>query len=202
MKLLSASLVLIASTLASATATTIDASSSSIPANSIVGKRLLSVARRVNNDNNNQEADMSWVANYSLKFDKCATTNEYYGGYFGGNNNGQNQQNNNQNGNNRNGYNGLYEQRLVHFKLCPTSTCSKGCTGGADYVVDMNEYVTTYFEYKAELLQAQCETAKANCVCDNADGDNANDGGDDAEDGGEDAETVSYLVSSCYSILE
>ena len=136
---------------------------------------------------------MSWVADYSLKFDKCATTNEYYGGYFGGNNNGQNQGQNNNNNNNRNGYNGLYEQRLVHFKLCPTSTCGKGCTGGADYVVDMNEYVTTYFEYKAELLRAKCETAKANCVCDNADdGDNA-DGGDDAdaEDGGEDAETVS-----------
>jgi hypothetical protein len=46
--------------------TTIDASSESIPANSIIGKRLLSVARRVEN-NNNQEADMSWVAGYSLK---------------------------------------------------------------------------------------------------------------------------------------
>jgi hypothetical protein len=140
------------------------------------------------------------MANYSLKFDKCATTNEYYGGYFGGNNNGQNQQQQQNGNNNRNGYNGLYEQRLVHFKLCPTNTCSKGCTGGADYVVDMNEYVTTYFEYKAELLKTQCETAKANCVCDNADnGDNADgdnaaeDGGEDAaaEDGGEDAETVS-----------
>jgi hypothetical protein len=141
---------------------------------------------------------MSWVANYSLKFDKCATTNEYYGGYFGGNNNGQNNQqqnNNNGNNNNRNGYNGLYEQRLVHFKLCPANTCNKGCTGGADYVVDMNEYVTTYFEYKAELLRAQCETAKANCVCDNADGDNAD--GDAAEDGGEDAEMVSEVF--CFS---
>ena len=145
---------------------------------------------------------MSWVADYSLKFDKCATTNEYYGGYFGGNNNGQNQGQNNNNNNNRNGYNGLYEQRLVHFKLCPTSTCGKGCTGGADYVVDMNEYVTTYFEYKAELLRAKCETAKANCVCDNADdGDNA-DGGDDAdaEDGGEDAETVSTELCNIISI--
>jgi hypothetical protein len=200
MKLLSASLLLIASSSASATTAmkTIDASSESIPANSIVGKRLLSVARRVNNDNQGGEADMSWVANYSLKFDKCATTNEYYGGYFGGNNNGQNQNQQQNNGNNnRNGYNGLYEQRLVHFKLCPTNTCSKGCTGGADYVVDMNEYVTTYFEYKAELLKTQCETAKANCVCDNADngdnadGDNADNGDNAAEDGGEDAETVS-----------
>lgn len=147
------------------------------------------MARRVNNDNNNQQADnTSWMVDYSLKFDKCATTNEYYGGYFGGNNNGRQNQNNNNNGgnNNRNGYNGLYEQRLVHFKLCPTSTCGKGCAGGADYVVDMNEYVTTYFEYKAELLRARCETAKANCVCDNA-----ADDGDNAEDGGEDAETVS-----------
>lgn len=164
MKFIASLLVVVAS----AAEASIDASSDIIPANSAIGQRLLSVSRRLEN---NQDGDMSWASSYSLKFDKCATTNEYYGGYFGGNgNNNNNQQQNNNNGN-RNGYNGLYEQRLVHFKLCPTDTCSKGCSGGGDYVVDMNEYVRAYFEYKQQLVEAQCESVKENCDCENANDD-------------------------------
>jgi hypothetical protein len=31
----------------------------------------------------------------------------------------------------------MYEQRLVHFKLCPSSSCSSGCSKGGDYVIDL-----------------------------------------------------------------
>jgi hypothetical protein len=90
----------------------------------------------------------------------------YYGGYFGGNNNGQQQQNNN---NNRANYAGLYEQRLVHFKLCPAKTCGHGCSGGGDYVIDMNEYVRTYIEYQQELVEAKCEAVREACNCEDTD---------------------------------
>jgi hypothetical protein len=135
-------------------------SSSSIRANSKVGKNLLNRARRLDGG----DVNMSWAANYSLKFEKCATTTDYYGGYFGGN------QNNNDNQNKYN-YNGVYEQRLVHFKLCPSDSCASGCSGGADYVIDMNEFVSAYMEYKVELQEAECESVAANCYCENANDD-------------------------------
>jgi len=139
------------------------ASSSSIRANSRVGKNLISKARRLDGGNDN----MSWAANYSLKFEKCATSTDYYGGYFGGNDNNDN------NDNQRYNYNGLYEQRLVHFKLCPTDSCASGCSGGADYVIDMNEFVQAYMEYKVEAQEAECESVANNCYCENANDDDA-----------------------------
>lgn len=107
---------------------------------------------------------MSWAANYSIRFEKCATSTDYYGGYFGGNNdNNDNQQYN---------YNGVYEQRLVHFKLCPTDSCGSGCTGG-DYVMDMTEFVQAYTEYKIEAQEQECENVAENCYCENANDDEA-----------------------------
>lgn len=140
------------------------ATSSSIRATSKVGKNLISKARRLDGGNDN----MSWVANYSLRFEKCATSTDYYGGYFGGN-----QDNNDNNDNQRYNYNGVYEQRLVHFKLCPTESCGSGCSGGADYVIDMNEFVQAYMEYKVEAQEAECESVAANCYCENANDDEA-----------------------------
>ena len=136
-------------------------SATSIKANSKAGSRLLSSARRLDG----KDGDVAWTANYSLKFEKCATSTYYYAGYFGGNQNNQN--------NNRQNYNGMYQQRLVHFKLCPSNTCGSGCSGGADYVVDMNEFVGSYLEYKTELQETECETAKENCYCDDNDDEEA-----------------------------
>ncbi len=170
MKLIPASslLLLVVGSATASASVAIDSSSESIPSDSIVGQRLLSKARRLenNNNNNNQGSMETWGSGYSLKFEKCATTSEYYGGYFGGGNGGQQQNGNN---GNRANYNGLYEQRLVHFKLCPANTCGKGCSGGGDYVIDMNEYVRTYIEYQQELVQAKCEAAREACDCDGAD---------------------------------
>ena len=151
----------IATLLVGATAVT---ASDSIRANSKMGRSLMSKARHVGGSRQlEQDDNMSWAANYSLRFEKCATTTDYYGGYFGGNGNQQQ-------GGNNNRYN-MYEQRLVHFKLCPANTCGKGCSGGGDYVVDMNEFVTSYIEYKEELKEAECEAARENCDCENANDD-------------------------------
>jgi len=149
----------------------IDLSTGDIPANSELGNRILSKARALNNNNNNKNYnyDYSWVTGYSIKFNQCTTTSNYYGGYFGGNNNNNNKNNNN----NRADYQGVYEQRLIHFKLCPSSSCSSKCEGGADYVVDMNEFVNAYVESKLSAQEYNCERVRENCYCEDIDDDQA-----------------------------
>jgi len=144
------------------------ASAKTISVNSKKGRSIMSKARRLDGD----DGDATWAADYSIQFQKCATSNDYYGSYFGGDGENQNNDNNNGNGN---GYNGIYEQRLVHFKLCPSGTCAGNCAGGADYVVDMNEFVAAYIENKLETEEATCEAAKENCeyYCENANDDEA-----------------------------
>eukprot|EP00804_Cyclotella_cryptica_P015822 CCRYP_006326-RA/>CCRYP_006326-RA protein AED:0.02 eAED:0.02 QI:328/1/1/1/1/1/2/235/475 len=209
-----------------------------IPATSRLGSRLLSKARML--EGNNDQSYTSWVAGYSIKFDRCVSSQNYYGGYFASNegqyngdgqynynydanaqwqngeqqmnnnnnydanaqyqgqangqnangqyNNGQGQQaayyqqaqpdgnraleNNNQGyyydqGQNREGYNGMYQQRLVHFKLCPSNSC-RSCKNGADYVVDLNEFIDAMMEAKLTAQEYNCERVKENCWCEQA----------------------------------
>ncbi|KAL7540637.1 hypothetical protein ACHAXR_010267 [Thalassiosira sp. AJA248-18] len=140
------------STLTAATAgkAPVEVPTSDIAASSRLGNRILSSARQLDGDN------FSWIAGYSLKFQKCATSDEYYGGYFGGDGN---------NNNDRQNYNGMYKQRLVHFKLCPTGNCDS-CSNGADYVIDMNEFVEAYIESKLEAQEYNCEMVRENCYYD------------------------------------
>ncbi|KAL3765449.1 hypothetical protein ACHAWO_011531 [Cyclotella atomus] len=155
----------IASLLVLSSASAMELATPDVSASSKIGARLLSKARQL--ENNNKNGDITWISGYSLKFQKCATSKDYYGGYFGGNG-----QNNNNKNNNRNGYNGMYQQRLVHFKLCPSSSCSS-CEGGADYVIDMNEYVNAYVESKMEAQEYNCERVRENCYCEDANDDEA-----------------------------
>jgi len=161
----------------------VDVSNTEIKADSKVGNRLLSKARRL--DNNNGDEVMTWVSGYSLKFHSCVASQDYYGGYFANNNqDNANQYNDyadgyNYNGNNQNyqgdyyqneqryDYQGMYEQRLVHFQLCPTNSCRR-CKNGADYVVDMNEFVDAAVEARLTAEEYNCERVRENCYCDNA----------------------------------
>ena len=85
------------------------------------------------------------------------------GGYFGGE----------EGGNDRQNFNGMYKQRLVHFKLCPTGYCGSSCANGADYVVDMGLFVQTYLQSKMEAQEYDCEMVRENCNCENANDDEA-----------------------------
>jgi len=127
----------------------INAKTGDITAKSKLGNRILSKARALDGDN-----DFSWVANYSIKFHSCATSEEY--GYYGGD--GDN------NNNNNNNYN--VEQHFVHFKLCPSDSCASSCDGGADYVIDMNEFVEAYVEFQTNAQEYNCEMAVENCYYD------------------------------------
>lgn len=199
----------------------IDLSTADVKADSKIGNRLLSKARRLGG---NDEEAMRWVSGYSLKFHRsvaqfatcflrftnfvsqipsllgrlhfhrinsCAASQDYYGGYFQDNEgnadayqyNGQyeqgqgdeNQQAANAYGEGeygngyyqneqRNNYEGMYEQKLVHFKLCPTDNCGS-CPNGADYVVDLAEFVDTFLEAKMTAEEYNCEQVRENCYC-------------------------------------
>ena len=62
------------------TTATMELATPDVSATSKMGGRLLSKARRLEGGKD----DITWIAGYSLKFQKCVTSHDYYGGYFGG----------------------------------------------------------------------------------------------------------------------
>jgi hypothetical protein len=66
---------------ASATAMELD-TTHDIPATSALGSRILSKSRMLEG---NDQGYTSWVAGYSIKFDRCVSSANYYGGYFANN---------------------------------------------------------------------------------------------------------------------
>lgn len=144
------SLALISAVGAATAGKSVELPTSDIRADSKLGNKILSHARQLDDNDN-----FVWIAGYSIKFQKCATSEEYYGGYFGGEEDNDNQ----------NGFNGMYKQRLVHFKLCPSDDC-QSCTNGADYVIDMKLFVETYIESKLDAQEYNCEMVRENCYYD------------------------------------
>ncbi|KAL7546833.1 hypothetical protein ACHAWF_010161 [Thalassiosira exigua] len=124
------------------------ASSSSISADSKVGKWLLSRARRLDDEGGEGNGDLSWAWSYSLRFEKCLS---WVGDANDGDEEGLAQYDNG--------------ERLVHFKLCPSNNCGDNCSGGGDYVVDMYDFLYSYYAHKQEV---ECQDVEANCYCKNA----------------------------------
>jgi hypothetical protein len=121
------------------------APAAALKAGSKAGQMLLSKARRLND-----EVDMSWVANYSIQFDKCHSLIQV---------GGEEQQ--------KDGGSMIYTYNLVTFSLCPTDTCgSSKHTGCAQYVVGMDIFVDMYTETKLEEQEAACEYVRENCAGD------------------------------------
>jgi hypothetical protein len=123
------------------------------------GKELLSKSRFLA-ENQNQR-DVSWMPNYSIKFEKChsllqvAGGNGQQGGGGGGNNQNQNR-------------GAIYSQHLVEFSLCPSNSCSSSsnCKNGGRYIVNLREFTQLYTEYKKEATERACETIRQNCYND------------------------------------
>jgi hypothetical protein len=123
----------------------------SIPASSRLGSGLLSKARQLNNNNNNDDGyDFTWVADYSIQFHSCHTTLAFRAD--GGREEEQDGA-------------PTESMRLVYFKLCPTNSCGSLCLHGADYVVEMREFVESYLEFDMTQKEYNCEKVKDNCVC-------------------------------------
>ncbi|KAL9183992.1 hypothetical protein ACHAXT_002078 [Thalassiosira profunda] len=138
--------------------------SASIQATSKVGEKVLSKARRLDenqqqNQNDNEEIDYTWVANMSLKFQGCYHTQQW-------NDEADGEEDIR-----------ISTQRLVRFRLCPSDSCTMesaaGCKEGyGDYVIGMEEYLQAYFEAVQQDQEYNCEYERENgdcAACDNAD---------------------------------
>ncbi|KAL7576407.1 hypothetical protein ACA910_018212 [Epithemia clementina (nom. ined.)] len=114
--------------------------------------KLLSSARQLNNDANN-EANMLWANNYSIKYQGCHHIKQW------------NTQADGQDDVR------MYTKRLVRFRLCPSKSCSaseaSGCsTAYGDYIVDMDTFLQSYWEAKEEDKEYRCEYFLNGCGCD------------------------------------
>ena len=132
-----------------------------LKADSPMGMSLLSKARRVE-ENNNQEFDNTWVAGFSIKFQGCHHIKQW--------NDEANQDEDVK----------IETKRLVRFRLCPTESCSAskaaGCTSGyGDYIIDMDTFMESYWEAKRQEIEYNCEYQMNNvCNCENNGDDNFN----------------------------
>jgi len=127
---------------------------SAISATSTVGQKVMSKARRLE-QNENEEIDYTWVANMSLKFQGCYHTQSW-------NDEADGEEDIR-----------ISTQRLVRFRLCPSDTCSMesaaGCKEGyGDYVIGMEQYLEAYFEAIEQDQEYNCEYEKeyGDCACD------------------------------------
>lgn len=80
-----------------------------ITSDSAVGQKLLSKARRLNNDNNYYT---SWMTKYSLKFDGCHSVPQF-----------EREE-------------GMRSMLLAKFKMCPSDSCN-ACPNAGEYIVEM-----------------------------------------------------------------
>lgn len=102
--------------------------------------------------------------NYANGNNNNAANYDYYGGGNGANyENGNGYYNNEQ----RENYEGMYQQKLVHFKLCPSDSCWR-CKNGADYVVTLSDFVDAMLEAKMSAEEYECEQVRERCYCENA----------------------------------
>jgi len=153
------------STFATATAKTTVELPSSLAANSKLGKKLLSEARRL--ENGDDELDLSWVVDYSIKFQGCHHITQWNDEADGDEDVR------------------IATKRLVRFRLCPSAYCdgdsSGGCDSGyGDYIIDMNTYLQAYLMDLEELHEWTCEYYRMKvCGCDDDDG--KDDGFDEEE---------------------
>lgn len=127
--------------------------SATISSDSVEGKNLLSKARRANQ---NYEEDLSWLTKYDMKYSSCHSIHTYGGEGQGGEEEGSSP---------------FGTQHLVKFKLCPSASGCRSCSGGGEYVVALREFVETYIEAKAQIQEQACENVEANCSCDYYNGD-------------------------------
>jgi len=131
------------------------AAAASISATSTVGQKVLSKARRLEENN---EVDYTWVANMSLKFQGCYHTEQW-----------------NDEANGEDDVR-ISTAKLVRFRLCPSDSCAMnspaGCEKGyGDYVIDMETYLQSYMEAVEQDQEYNCqyEEEYGDCGCDGED---------------------------------
>mmetsp|Transcript_21100 Transcript_21100/g.23453 ORF Transcript_21100/g.23453 Transcript_21100/m.23453 type:complete len:373 (+) Transcript_21100:40-1158(+) len=136
-----------------ATASTIYMEDADIPVNSTIGDKLLSKARRLNQ--NDDYIDFSWALGYSVKFERCHTIQQFRADRSGDEEEGQNSS--------------PYEsQRWVKFRLCPSDSCD-WCRKSGVYLVAMRDFLEAFVNFQASEREYECEQMKYECGCNNND---------------------------------
>lgn len=130
-----------------------DESYHDIKLDSEYGKRLLSNARSLEDG----DYDVSFIADYSIKYQGCHHMITYNGG---------------EGGDGGDGGDGVFVTRkqFARFRLCPANKCSRfgsGCSSNyGDYVVDLYTFLDAYVESKERSRRGICENASWDCGCD------------------------------------
>jgi len=125
----------------------------SIEANSPMGSKLLSKARKLEDD----AQDFTWVAGFSIKFQGCHHISQW-------NDEADGEEDVR-----------IETKRLIRFRLCPSEECSPDKAGGCDsdygdYVIDMNTFLETYYDALENYNQYKCEyTSQVLCDCEDGD---------------------------------
>lgn len=131
-----------------ATASAADLRADSLPARALLkSATVVEEARALQNNynyngqqNQNQERDASFLANYYIKYLGCSSTIAYDQEGNGGDENP------------------LILSNLVKFTLCENS-CSS-CNNGGQYVVGMQEFLQAYNEMQMNEKEYRCEMAR------------------------------------------
>jgi len=158
-------LTLLLSAIAAVSANTEIRVGDTMKAGSKFGKQLLSSARRLEENGEDDAANFAWVADFSLKFQGCHSLVQWNDGA---------DENENQDVK-------LSKKRLIRFRLCPSDTCSSNDAGGCeegygDYVIDMQTYMEAYYQSKRETEEETCGGYMENyCNCEG----NGDDGWDE-----------------------
>jgi len=109
----------------------------SLAVHSKAGKKLLSKARRLDED-----VDYSWMPGYTFQFQKCYQWDAY----------GREENEN--------------KEKSIVFRACPQGDCGSNCKYGADYIVQLRDYVEAYTDAKQNLREYNCQMVENNCECD------------------------------------
>lgn len=141
---------------------TIATASAAINSNSDAGRTLLSKARRLDgNNNDNGEEDTTWMQDFSLKFQGCRTALSYNDDADGEDDVK------------------VATTKLAHFRLCASDSCSSwnggGCSSGyGDYVVNLEDFAEAFVQGQRRKEEYECQMYMFNnCDC------NENDDKDD-----------------------
>jgi len=124
-----------------------------IPVESKQGMKLMSQARELDQNGDQDDDDMSWIAGYSIKYLGCSALLQVR------EDGGEDEAN-------------LYIMNLAKFALCPSGTACSSCgNGSAQYAVSMDVFVDAYTEMAMSAQETACENIRENCNCE----DDAND---------------------------
>lgn len=134
---------------------TVKVAQDGLKADSPLGQKILSQARRVEE---NDEYSMTWVEGFSLKFQGCHHIQQW-------NDEADGEEDVR-----------ISTKRLIRFRLCPSDTCSATSAGGCsadygEYVIDLNTFMDSYFEVTRQITEYDCEYyLENNCACEDDDG--------------------------------